>query len=114
MDPLKINSAGDAVVALQQALQAKGFSPGAVDGLFGPGTEAAVLAFQRSEGLAADGVVGPATAAALGLPAVQVARSAIPGVTTVVVSHMFPATPIGNIKANLPFALNALVAAALP
>ena len=112
--PLKVNSSGAAVVALQQALQAKGFSAGAVDGLFGPGTEAAVLAFQKSDGLAADGIVGPATATALGLAAIPLIPSAIPGVTTVVVSHMFPVTPIGNVKANLPFVLNALVAAALP
>jgi len=114
MDPLKIDSSGAAVLALQTALEAHGFSPGAIDGLFGPGTEAAVLAFQQSEGLAADGIVGPATAGALGLAPVPVVPSAIPGVTTVVVSHMFPVTPIGNIKTNLPFVLNALVAAALP
>ena len=57
--PLHLNNSGPDVVALQQALQAAGFSPGAIDGSFGPGTEAAVLAFQHSEGIAADGVVGP-------------------------------------------------------
>lgn len=113
-DVLKLNSSGAQVVALQQALAGKGFSPGDVDGLFGPGTEAAVLAFQQSEGLAADGIVGPATATALGLAAIPVVPSAIPGVTTVVVSQMFPVTPIGNIKANLPFVLTALVNANLP
>ena len=111
---LKLDSTGPDVKALQQALQNAGFSPGAIDGLFGPATEAAVLAFQRSEGLAADGIVGPNTAQALGLNSIPTVPSAIPGVTVVVVAKMFPVTPLGNIKANLPFVLDALVTASLP
>jgi peptidoglycan hydrolase-like protein with peptidoglycan-binding domain len=45
---------------LQQLLRARGHSV-AVDGDFGPHTEAAVEAFQRSRGLVADGIVGPRT-----------------------------------------------------
>jgi len=111
---LQLNSSGPDVIALQKALQAAGFSPGAIDGSFGPGTEAAVLAFQRSEGIAADGIVGAKTATALGLAVIPSIPSAIPNVTVQVVSQMFPVTPIGNIKANLPPVLDALVSAQLP
>jgi putative chitinase len=111
---LMLNSSGTDVTALQQALQAAGFSPGAIDGSFGPGTEAAVLAFQRSAGIAADGVVGPNTATALGLAAIPSVPSAVPGVTVQVVSQIFPLTPIGNIKASLPPVLEAMVSAKLP
>jgi peptidoglycan L-alanyl-D-glutamate endopeptidase CwlK len=111
--PLQLNSSGPDVVALQQALQAAGFSPGAIDGSFGPGTEAAVLAFQNSEAIAADGIVGPNTASALGLATIPSIPSAVPGLTVQIVSQMFPVTPIGNIKANLPPVLDALVAANL-
>jgi peptidoglycan hydrolase-like protein with peptidoglycan-binding domain len=55
---------------LQQLLRARNH-PVAVDGIFGPNTEAAVKAFQQSKGLAADGIVGPLTWAKL---VVQVKR----------------------------------------
>lgn len=63
--PLREGARGPAVVALQRALSARGFSPGAADGVFGQGTRRAVMAFQRQAGLEADGVVGPRTRAAL-------------------------------------------------
>ena len=43
METLKEGSRGDDVTSLQTKLAAKGFRPGAIDGDFGPGTEAAVL-----------------------------------------------------------------------
>ena len=52
-------SEGDAVRAAQYKL---GVS---VDGIFGAGTQSAVVNFQKSKGLNADGVVGPDTWAAL-------------------------------------------------
>ena len=48
------------VRTLQQLLRARNH-PVAVDGIFGPNSEAAVKAFQQSKGLAADGIVGPQT-----------------------------------------------------
>jgi peptidoglycan hydrolase-like protein with peptidoglycan-binding domain len=53
------------VAALQFLLQRRGLSPGSVDGGFGPVTRAAVIAFQRTAGLTADGLAGPATIHAL-------------------------------------------------
>ena len=58
---------GDKVREIQLKLQAAGFDPGSIDGEFGPHTHAAVVAFQLSSGLLADGEVGPKTAQALGL-----------------------------------------------
>lgn len=64
---LKRGASGPSVKALQQALAGAGFSPGAVDGQFGPKTEAAVKSFQRAKGLVADGIVGPKTWDKLGI-----------------------------------------------
>ena len=61
---LREGSRGESVKALQQALVYLGQRI-AVDGVFGRGTKAAVRWFQRSRGLSADGVVGPATKTAL-------------------------------------------------
>jgi putative chitinase len=111
MAVLKLDAHGEDVIALQQALKAHGFDPGAADGDFGPGTEAAVIAFQRSEGLTPDGIVGPQTRAKLGMPAAPppALGADITGKTTTAqVSRMFPQTPIGNIRTNLPFVLKAL------
>jgi peptidoglycan hydrolase-like protein with peptidoglycan-binding domain len=72
---------------LQQLLRARGQTV-AVDGVFGPQTEAAVRAFQQSRGLAADGVVGPQT---WGRLVVQVKRGstgdAVRGVQEVMKFH---------------------------
>src|SRR5437588_6260745 len=65
MPILKQGSSGPDVQDLQQKLKDLGFDPNGVDGNFGPGTRAAVVAFQQSKGLQADGIPGPATLAAL-------------------------------------------------
>lgn len=62
---LRRGSSGPEVSAVQQRLADRGWRI-AVDGVFGPRTEAVVRAFQRRRDLAVDGVVGPRTRAALG------------------------------------------------
>ena len=65
MPVLKQGSSGPDVTSLQQKLKALGFDPNGTDGNFGPGTRKAVIAFQQSKGLQADGIAGPATLAAV-------------------------------------------------
>ncbi len=52
---------------VQTKLKRWGYYTGSVDGIYGPKTKAAVKAFQRKNGLVADGIVGRKTAAALGM-----------------------------------------------
>jgi peptidoglycan L-alanyl-D-glutamate endopeptidase CwlK len=111
---LREGDQGPDVVELQNRLKAQGFPSGAIDGDFGPGTTAAVIAFQRSEGLLPDGVVGPRTAAALGVAKPNLPPAvAMPDITIGIVAKMFPATRLDNIKANLPHVLSSLEKAEL-
>ena len=54
------------VAALQVALKNRGYYAGAIDGVIGPHTIAAVRVFQRKHHLTVDGIPGPITCAALG------------------------------------------------
>ena len=58
---LKKGAKGQAVKDLQEALEALGLKPGAVDGVFGRQTEDAVKAFQKLKGLEVDGIAGAIT-----------------------------------------------------
>jgi peptidoglycan L-alanyl-D-glutamate endopeptidase CwlK len=129
MATLKRGSSGPDVLTLQSTLKQLGFDPNGVDGTFGPGTESAVIAFQKSKGLTPDGMVGPNTAAALQSSAVAGANvsatttgatvtgsstsSATITVTANQAAKMFPGVPLSNIQTNLPFVLDALNAAGL-
>lgn len=52
---------------IQTKLKRWGYYKGSVDGIYGSQTREAVKYFQRKNGLAVDGIVGPNTAAALGM-----------------------------------------------
>lgn len=126
MPILKQGSSGPEVKKLQQELKDLGFDPNGVDGNFGPGTKAAVIAFQQSKGLQADGMVGSHTLAALQLDgtggnaetdagatdgaggAASDSGNTTPSFSVDIASKMFPGVPVNNIKQNLPFVLQAL------
>ncbi len=63
---LRLNMTGDDVLALQTALNSKGYRI-ATDGYFGPATRIAIVSFQSSHNLNADGIVGSNTRAALNI-----------------------------------------------
>ncbi len=64
---LKQGSSGAQVKTLQTKLINWGYMSGKADGIFGPKTKAAVIYFQKRNGLVADGIVGTKTAQALGI-----------------------------------------------
>ena len=134
MAVLKRGATGAEVARLQELLGKLGFDAGSADGSFGLATERAVKAFQRSAGLADDGIVGSRTLAALELaPEGNKAEAgggkaeadgngqsvgakdaaALAHVTVDIVAKMFPATPRKNIERHLPFVLRALAEAGL-
>jgi len=56
---------GNITWILQATLLGKGFSPGPIDGIYGPQTERTVREFQQSVGITVDGIAGPETFTAL-------------------------------------------------
>ncbi len=64
---LRQGAKGGEVQEVQRRLKLWGYYKGSVDGVFGEGTRAAVIAFQKKNGLTADGVVGKSTYQALGM-----------------------------------------------
>jgi putative chitinase len=83
---LKLGSEGEDVKKLQQKL---GVDP---IGKFGPKTDAAVKAWQSANGLAADGVVGPATWAKL------MGESVAAAPAPVLITEPAPAASVGGLK----------------
>lgn len=66
---LRSGSKGGEVKEVQRRLKQWGYYAGRVDGVFGSATKKAVIAFQKKNGLTADGIVGKATYRALGMTA---------------------------------------------
>ncbi len=64
---LKQGSTGSLVKTMQTKLINWGYLSGKADGIFGSKTKAAVIYFQKKNGLVADGIVGTKTAQALGM-----------------------------------------------
>lgn len=64
---VKMGSRGQTVRTIQTKLKRWGYLNGNVDGIFGSQTKKAVQYFQRKNGLTADGIVGKATARAMGI-----------------------------------------------
>lgn len=58
---LKVGSSGEAVKALQLRLKSLGYFGGVGTGYYGSVTYAAVVSFQKANGLTADGIAGPLT-----------------------------------------------------
>ncbi|CAN1209078.1 Peptidoglycan binding-like domain-containing protein [Tumidithrix helvetica PCC 7403] len=59
------NISGSDAIALQKLLSDRGFYTGAIDGIMGAQTKAAVIAAQKAYGLTPDGIAGAQTLAAL-------------------------------------------------
>lgn len=85
---------GDDVRELQRRLNALGFDTGKEDGIFGPGTDAAVAEFQRNTGAEVDGIVGLDT-----IDALDRLRPAVEGPSRVVVRETEEVLrPLGTIE----------------
>lgn len=63
----KRGSSGSVVSQIQTVLRNQGFYSGAVDGVYGSRTEAAVKKYQQRFGLKADGMAGPQTLSYMGI-----------------------------------------------
>ncbi|RVU39215.1 peptidoglycan-binding protein [Hwanghaeella grinnelliae] len=112
MADLKLGSKGDAVARLQALLCLAGLDAKPVDGDFGRGTKAAVVACQAANGLTPTGIADEITQATIGMDGEDKTLTPDPviaNVDEVVVRNIFPnATSAWNIHTHLPHVLAAL------
>jgi len=115
---LSIGAQGTRVVELQQKLNTLRFPCGREDGYFGPATEAAVIAFQKSYNIIHDGIAGPETMTSLDMltdEEILAARenhsyfNALKSITSEKVSKLFPLAPVRTIDAHFPILKEALI-----
>ena len=76
VESLRKGDKGDEVKEIQKRLKELGYLTGTADGVFGEKTEEAVKAFQKRNGLTADGVVGNATRTKLNSSSAKKAETA--------------------------------------
>jgi len=81
------------VRAVQNALKAKGFDPGTIDGVFGPKTSAAISAMQSAAGMGQTGVIDYGVLAALGVEAPQGGQATKSTATSILKSISSAFTP---------------------
>ena len=89
---LKLGSHGREVKELQEFLDLQ------TDGIFGKGTEAAVTQWQSSNGLVADGIVGPATWDAMGIATTDSSEKTYETENGLIINKHF--LPIGEYKSG--------------
>ena len=99
MPLVKTGSRSEGVKTLQTMLNALGYNCGSADGIFGSKTQAAVMAFQKANGLAVDGIVGPNTWAKLsgtGAVTVTTAPAAATSAVNLTISSNMPLIVCGS------------------
>ena len=98
MPLIRMGNRGDSVKELQTKLNALGYDCGAVDGIFGSKTQAAVVAFQKAMGISVDGIVGPETWGKMGVTGITVttAPAAATSAVSLTISSNMPLITKGN------------------
>lgn len=99
---LKIGMKGSDVQKMQALLFNHGYLSGAIDGVFGPATKKAVMAFQTRSGLNVDGIAGPAFAMFSSLIPAGVSMSVLDDGVIQSLREKYIATVTGSTKSITP------------